>query len=392
MIKYYIFGVFCIILMVVILNLILSKFEINIENMVNITDLDRSAKWTRNKKCKYLMNKTLRNILKKYNIKETKNDDWTIYFPCTYNKINDEIKAATPTKKDQRLFIVKNADELTSKNAIWKNLVKKYGRIYAKLMMPATYILSNRNDIKLFNKEYRDNKFYILKKNIQRQKGLKITNNKKDILYGINQGYVIVQELLQDPYLIDKRKINMRFYLLLVCKNSEIISYVHREGFMYYTKVPFKKGSLERDPNITTGYIDRKVYEINPLTHGDLRKYLDRVDRDLLDVEMKLIKEKKILSEYVFNNIYRLLKDTVNCVKNNVCHNSHLKDYLTFQLFGVDIAINNKLKPQLMEINKGPDMSAKDKRDSDIKHKVMSDVFRVLKILPDTNHSFILLD
>ena len=31
--------------------------------------------------------------------------------------------------------------------------------------------------------------------------------------------------------------------------------------------------NFREDPNITTGYIDRKVYSVNPLTHDDFREY-----------------------------------------------------------------------------------------------------------------------
>jgi len=111
-----------------------------------------------------------------------------------------------------------------------------------------------------------------MKKNIQRQEGLKISNSKHEILDGYKNGYVLVQELLQDPYLISGRKTNMRFYVLVVCKANNTDCYVHKDGFMYYTKVPFVKNSLDDAPNITTGYIDRQVYIDNPLTHYDLRK------------------------------------------------------------------------------------------------------------------------
>ena len=36
-----------------------------------------------------------------------------------------------------------------------------------------------------------------------------------------------------------------------------------------------------------------------------------------------------------------------------------------------------------MEINKGPDMNAKDKRDKEVKLKVLSDTFRIMKIIDD---------
>lgn len=216
--------------------------------------------------------------------------------------------------------------------------------------------------------------------------GLKITKKLDEMLNGSKDGYVIAQELLQDPYTVDGRKINMRIYLLLVCRNNEISAYAHKEGFMYYTKDKFITNSTEDGPNITTGYIDRKVYEVNPLTLGDFRKYLDNQSRVLTDNEKDYMEQNICLSSLVFNRIYDLLRKLVIAVQHTVCVNSHLKSNITFQLFGVDIALNNKLEPQLMEINKGPDLGTKDKRDGDIKYGVVTDVFKILKVVSPKNN------
>ena len=379
------------VILIIIFLVIIKNYFINNENfeyMVNIPRIDTPVRWKRDKTCKYMMNKTLKNVLDDNNINQTDSDDWAFYFPCTYNHIKQEINNVSTRNNNQRLFIVNNADQLTSKNNIWKNLVKVYGREEARHLMPTTYILSNHTDMELFNKEHSPKKLYILKKNIQRQKGIKLTNKKTEILNSINDNYVVVQELLQNPYLINGRKINMRFYLLFVCQNNEVSAYVHRNGFMYYTRDPFVKNSLEDGPNITTGYIDRVVYDVNPLTHDDFRNYLDK-HRKLSGAEMDILNNNRRISEVVFYRIYDLLRKTVIAVKHTVCNNSHIKRNISFQLFGADIAVSDKLIPQLIEVNKGPDMSYKDKRDGKVKYGVMTDIFKVLKAINNKDHGFI---
>lgn len=381
-----------ILIIVILIIILLLVFQNEYETMVNIKPIknNKPIKWKRNPNCKYMMTETLRNVLSNNNFEETKDDDYVIYFPCTYNKIDNELKTASDNNnrdQDSRFFIIKNADQLTGKSYIWQNLVTKYGRDYAKTLMPLTYVLNNKYDKKILENEYDEDKIYILKKNIQRQQGLKITNKKDDILK--DDEYIIAQELLQDSFLINKRKINMRIYLLIVCQNGEILAYAHRDGFMYYTKIPFQKGSLNPDCHITTGYIDRKVYEENPLTLQDFRDYLDNYERELTDKEVNIISANMKVSEYVFNNIYKLLNKVVKSVENNVCiGSSELSDNYTFQLFGVDVSLNNNLHPHIMEINKGPDLGAKDERDSNVKHGVVKDILSVLKITND-KHNFV---
>ncbi len=381
-----------VIFVAILLLIIMTPIRTSTEGMVSIKPVTNPVTWTKNPTCKYKISKTLHTILDKNKLGESAySDDWTMYLPCTYNHINAEISALKPNDPNQRLFIVNNADQLSSKHSIWSNLVKTYGRDAAISIMPRTYVLSSIKDMLLFGKERTDDTIYIMKKNIQRQKGLKITKSKMDIMKGAFSGYVIAQELLQDPYILNTRKINMRFYLLFICQNNEIAAYVHKDGFMYYTKAPFVKDSVEEEPNITTGYIDRHVYEVNPLTHDDFKKYLDSNNRVLTQAEKAVVRSGYQLSTVIFSKIHDLLRKVVFAVKHTVCQGSHLKPYITFQLFGADIAINDKLEPQLMEVNKGPDMGAKDGRDGDLKRGVMNDVLKTIKVIPDVDNGFIKL-
>ncbi len=74
--------------------------------------------------------------------------------------------------------------------------------------------------------------------------------------------------------------------------------------------------------------------------------------------------------------------------KNNFCQNINN----SFQLFGADIAVNNKLEPLLIEINKGPSLDAKDERDKMVKMNVVTDIFALLNIIDKKGHDFEKID
>ena len=61
--------------------------------------------------------------------------------------------------------------------------------------------------------------------------------------------------------------------LLIKDKQGNTKVLVYQDGFMYYTKDLFKENTIEAGPNITTGYVDRWIYDVHPLTHEDFRKY-----------------------------------------------------------------------------------------------------------------------
>jgi hypothetical protein len=333
------------------------------------------AQWNRNK-CEYILGDTYEDELNKHGIVKS-NDAWNLYFPCGYDDIQKEINEM-PVVKSAKYFIIDSCDEMVAKEWLWINVKKHYGTTFAKSLMPNSYVLYDQADLKRFENEYDPSKIYIMKKNIQRQEGLKITKNKNEIMNGFKDLYVVVQELLQNPYLISGRKTNMRFYVLVVCKENELNVYAHKDGFMYYTKGKFVKNSLEVDPNITTGYVERKVYQENPLTHDDLRDYLDDNGRQgLLPAEQYIRSQGLKVSQVCFNRIYHLLRTVYTSFVGRICKPGKLSNNLSFQLFGVDIAVDDELNCSIIEINKGPDLNAKDTRDSELKHGVFQDILNL---------------
>lgn len=344
------------IIMILLLSILIFTDIFNVrEHMYPETD-----GWEQNL-CFFQMNDTLRNVLVDYKV-DRKISDYTLYFPCGYDFTEEEIRQINVVP-GVKYFIIDGIDIMTSKDRLWNCVQQYYGLNETRKLMPNSYTLHNSNDMKRFEYEYVPNKIYILKKNIQRQEGLRITKHKDDIINGLKHDYVIAQELLQDPYLINGRKINMRFYVLTVCYETKMQMYVYNDGFMYYTREKYQKNTLTDEHNITTGYIDRQVYKENPLTHQDFRDYLD---------------SEHIHSHLVFIKIYELLAKVWRTFKGKIGMNPKLKHNVTFQLFGVDIALNEKLEPMIIEINKGPDMDAKDERDSKLKYNVMRDIFRVI--------------
>ena len=321
--------------------------------------------------CIYEVNELLEQVIIENGINN-------LYIPCSYNNINYEIEQM-PKIKNGNYFIIEDCDLMIAKELMWEIIVGYYGLTDAQSFLPNTYVLNLKNDMIRFEKEYNQDNIYILKKNIQRQEGIKITKSLDEIKKANDDDYVIVQKLLQDPYTINRRKINMRFYAFIICQNNKINIYIYNNGFMYYTKIFFKKNKIDIDTNITTGYIDRQVYIDNPLTHSDYKKYLDK-KRKLSKYELNMIKTGKNLSDILFNNIYNVLYKLFYAFIGKICSGNYFNNFqhTTFQLFGIDVAVNKKYEPMIMEINKGPDLSGKDERDTEIKLNLLRDMFKLL--------------
>lgn len=315
--------------------------------------------------------------------------------PCSYETTEKELTDLDKNKiqlnefgDGVRIFMLNNTDHMVSKLALWKYLKQKYGVEQASSMLPYTWDLTDLKDLELFKTQFDKNKLYITKNNHQRQEGLEIHSNIDTILASRDK-YLLVQELLQDPYLISGRKINLRVYVLVIKDNySNIKLNIYRDGFMYYTTELFEPNSSAFKKNITTGYVDRQVYVENPLTHMDFRKWLDNPNRVLTPIE-KYIQQTHPnvkISDYIFVQIYEQLGFIFRTYENIIGTKTR---GVCFQLYGVDVAINNKLNPLVMEINKGPDLTAKDGRDKNLKLNLCTDILKSVGLIENINNNFI---
>lgn len=409
--KYFNFFIYAIIIIILLLIVydIFSPGEIT-EGLVNIPTLDKpDPKWTQTNTCKYRMNETTFNALSDHNVlRTTQYNDADIFFPCGYNDIDKEIQHLPNVYHNnngsKRVFIIYGADEITAKNNLWKNMIRHHGLHRAKELSPNTYILVKPyrdEDLIRLDKEHQAGRMYIMKKNIQRQTGLEITDN-VDYIKNNNMGYVIVQELLQNPYLVNGRKINLRVYIVVVCHQEFTDVYMFNDGFVYYTKKMFVLGDNSTDNHITTGYVERDIYHKNPLTHIDFKKYLDLEEgmkyhesnppRKLYSQE-KIIRDRGYsVSDIVFKRIEDMLRNVFISFKGSICRHYDVQnkvvpiyyDY-SIQIFGADVAINDHLVPQIIEINKGPDLNSKDDRDGNVKRQLVDNTLELLGIKNKSN-------
>ena len=148
--------------------------------------------------------------------------------------------------------------------------------------------------------------------------------------------------LLQNPYLINGHKINLRCYVLVVCKNKEINVHFYNDGFMYYTPKKFVKNNTDPDVNITTGYIDREIYDFNPLTHNEFKLYLNQ-RRKLNKTEDNIRSQGLSVSQVCFDRIKKLIKDVHMAFVGKICVSKKLNNNVIFQIIKVQEIFSSML-------------------------------------------------
>ena len=351
---------------------IIDKLNSNNISQENFNNINLNLKYFRcdTKKLGIINNE----IFNEYGIMKD-NNNWDIYVPCGYNQAEKELLTIQTNKfnrGNKYVFGVNGCDYIVSKNKIWETLVECFGRKEASLYMPESYVLHNKKEMELFKNNFNSNNIYILKKNIQRKEGLKLTSNLQEILKSVFDNYRIAQIYLKNLYLVNKRKVNLRIYLLVVIRNGYKIFYISKIGKCIYTKKEYNDNHFDFESNITSYHLDMTVYQKNPRSFKELFKY---INNDGIPSHKSFILER---------NIYNLMKKVCTCISRSVYQSSNIKNTVSFQIFGGDVIFDNNLHPYLLEFNKGPDMVPRDEKDKFMKKKVQEDMFKTVGLIPES--------
>jgi hypothetical protein len=331
-------------------------------------------------KCSNNLGKITDNIFANFNFKHN-NENWDIYMPCGYNNVENELKTINVNgDKSKIIFGINGCDNIVSKNGIWDILKNEYTREYASELMPTSYILYDPIELKHLKDDYKEGDIYILKKNIQRKEGLKLSKDLKEILAAGKDDYRVAQKYMRNLYLINKRKVNLRIYLIVIIKGNKKRFYISRKGKCIYTNKEYNDNDFDFESNITSYHLDMNIYKKNPRDFKELIEYIDERGDD---------------GKKLFRNIEKLMYFVSKAMENKLYQSNNLKGTTTFQIFGGDVIFDSNLHPYLLEFNKGPDMSARDKLDEYMKSDVQYDMFSLVGLLPydyKTNSFFLIYE
>ena len=119
--------------------------------------------------------------------------------------------------------------------------------------LPKSYILENFYDSVELKKDFDESKIYILKKNEHRKKGLKLFRGKYNNLKNeyLEGGFKVIQEFIENPYLLNDRILVIRMYLVIKKYNHNYDYYIHNYGKCLYTSKNFSLKNLEEERLIT---------------------------------------------------------------------------------------------------------------------------------------------
>ena len=193
----------------------------------------------------------------------------------------------------------------------------------------------------------------------------------------------VVEEYISPPFLITGRKFDIRLYAV-VTSIEPLIFYYHYQGLVLFaTHLYDEKGDIN----------DLKMHLTNYEINKDSKEFVE-----CNELEEKVENSKWSLQffwkymESIGIDSKKLQKDVEDVATSTLIagmcsvRNKHrevikFKRKSSFEIFGIDILLDSKLKPYILEVNVSPGMHSTSELDKRVKTEVNCDMMNIVRIL-----------
>ncbi|XP_046559027.1 LOW QUALITY PROTEIN: tubulin polyglutamylase ttll6-like [Haliotis rubra] len=322
--------------------------------------------------CKY---DVVRRTSRRFGFKEVSDDDdWSLY----WTDYSVALERVMDMKKYQKINHFPGMNEICRKDLLSRNLnrmLKMFPKEYN--VFPKTWCLpADYGDFQAYTRQ-KKNKSYILKPESGCQgRGIWVTKNPKEIK---PHEHMICQVYLNKPFLIDGFKFDFRIYTLITsCDPLRI--FVFKDGLARFATKKYVEPSAGNTDNV---YMHLTNYAINKHSTDFVRDD-EAGSKRLISTINRYMREKGYDVDKMWNDIDDVIIKTVisahSVLKHNyrTCFPNHVKGSACFEILGVDILLDRKLRPQILEVNHSPSFTTDADLDREIKGTLVYDTLNLI--------------
>ena len=276
--------------------------------------------------------------------------------------------------------------QLGRKDNLYINYLKMKKKFQSEYnYMPKKYILpQDRDEVQEIMREYNIfniKEIYIVKPLASTHgKGVRILTDSTTVpIKGILENYIY------NPHLINRRKYDMRIYVL-VTGFRPLKIYIYENGIIRFCSEKYTTDAEKFNNNYIhiTNYSVNKAMEI-------IRKGVKEIDFEakwsLMALKGYFI-EKKIDFEPIWQKIKDIAIKTILSVfdlSGPALKSFKLTSCNLFELYGLDILLDNKFNPWLLECNINPSLNCDTDIDLKLKSKLITDILNIIGLTPFTH-------
>ncbi|XP_039759976.1 tubulin polyglutamylase ttll-4-like isoform X2 [Pararge aegeria] len=284
-------------------------------------------------------------------------------------------------KDGQKMNHFPGTFQIGRKDRLWRNLQKlvtKYG-VSEFGIMPKTYVLPH--DLKILKHDWEmhaanDERWIIKPPASARGTGIKVVSRWTQIP---KKKPVVVQRYVSKPYLINGSKFDLRLYVLVTSMHPLRI-YLYKDGLARFASVKYN----DELTSLNDRYMHLTNYSINRLS----KNYTPNEDfsaceghKWTLQTLFQYLKtEQNVDTEALWESIKDLVIKTI--ISGEASISSLTKANITsryncYELFGIDVLLDEDLKPWLLEVNISPSLHSASPLDIHVKGPLVTTVLNI---------------
>eukprot|EP00111_Clytia_hemisphaerica_P007288 TCONS_00021186-protein len=268
------------------------------------------------------------------------------------------------------------------KDKLWRNFCKMkiaYGKQDFNFV-PQTYVLPH--DLGQLKKVWEEgstkNKWIIKPPASARGSGIKVINKWSQVP---KKRPVVVQRYLAKPYLINGHKFDLRIYVY-VTSFDPLRIYIFEDGLVRFATSKYSSSSK----SLSNRYMHLTNYSVNKNNTSVYQSNNDNLEDSKTSYKWSLKELWKyfqnigISSDRIWESIKDVAIKSILCGEANI--NTLIKQNISnrlscHELFGLDIILDTKLKPWLLEVNISPSLHSNSDLDKKIKGQLVKDILNM---------------
>jgi len=196
---------------------------------------------------------------------------------------------------------------------------------------------------------------------------------------------MIVCHYIDDPFLINGFKFDLRIYVLITSINPLRV-YMYQEGLVRFATVKY-------DPTDFTSKANRYIHLTNYSVNKNNENFVANTNSDQDNTGSKwsltalksYFQSQSINMDIIIERIEEILVKTILSIENTTYSAFDTQvPYRNncFELLGFDILLDSHLKPWLLEVNLSPSLNLDSPLDQRIKGELIADIFTITGIMP----------
>nr|CAH7757616.1 unnamed protein product [Callosobruchus chinensis] len=281
-------------------------------------------------------------------------------------------------KDSQKLNHFPGTFQLGRKDRLWRNFQKMIAKFGYKEFgfLPLTYILPQELRLLKQSWEFRSGcgEMWIIKPPASaRGVGIKVINKWSQLP---KKTSLVVQKYISNPYLINGSKFDLRLYVLVTSFNPLRI-YLYPDGLARFASAKYSDDVKD----LKDRYMHLTNYSINKLSS----QYTANEDANAcqghkwtLSKLMEYLESAGVDTKALWKNLQSLVVKTMIACEAPIvqlCEENMCNRYNCYELFGVDVLLDEHLKPWLLEVNISPSLHSASPLDAHVKGPMVQTLF-----------------